>query len=64
MDPQDWRRPGAKVIADYIIRSAKPGAIILMHDRRGERNQSVAALQTVLRELSAQGYVFRNIFVP
>lgn len=30
----------------------------------GERTQSVAALETVLRELSRQGYVFQNIFVP
>jgi peptidoglycan/xylan/chitin deacetylase (PgdA/CDA1 family) len=64
VDPQDWRRPGAKVIADHIIRSAKPGAIILMHDGGGERTQSVAALETALRDLSAQGYVFRNVFVP
>jgi peptidoglycan/xylan/chitin deacetylase (PgdA/CDA1 family) len=64
VDPQDWRRPGAKVIAGHIVRSAYPGAIILMHDGGGERTQSVAALETALRELSAQGYVFRNIFVP
>lgn len=64
MVPQDWRRPGAKVIAGHIIRSTKPGAIVLMHDGGGERTQSVAALETVLRELGAQGYVFRNIFVP
>jgi peptidoglycan/xylan/chitin deacetylase (PgdA/CDA1 family) len=64
VDPQDWRRPGAKVIAGHVIRSAKPGAIILMHDGGGERTQSVAALEMVLRELSDQGYVFRTIFGP
>jgi peptidoglycan/xylan/chitin deacetylase (PgdA/CDA1 family) len=64
VDPQDWRRPGAQVIAGHIVRSAYPGAIVLMHDGGGERTQSVAALETILRELSAQGYVFRNIFVP
>ncbi len=64
IDPQDWRRPGAKVIADHLIRSAYPGAIVLMHDGGGDRTQSVAALETTLRDLSAQGYVFRNIFVP
>ena len=64
VDPQDWRRPGAQVVAGHVIRGAYPGAIILMHDGGGERTQSVAALETALRELSAQGYVFRNIFVP
>jgi hypothetical protein len=32
-----------------------------MHDG-GERSQSVAALEIILRELSAQGYRFYNIF--
>jgi peptidoglycan/xylan/chitin deacetylase (PgdA/CDA1 family) len=64
IDPQDWRRPGAKVIADHIISSVYPGAIVLMHDGGGDRVQSVTALETVLRELSNQGYVFRNVFAP
>jgi peptidoglycan/xylan/chitin deacetylase (PgdA/CDA1 family) len=63
IDPQDWRRPGAKVIADHVIRSVYPGAIVLMHDGGGDRAQTVQALETVLRELSAQGYAFHNIFV-
>jgi peptidoglycan/xylan/chitin deacetylase (PgdA/CDA1 family) len=64
IDPQDWRRPGAKVIADHIIREAYPGAIVLMHDGGGDRSQSVAALETLLQNLSGQGYVFRTVFVP
>jgi peptidoglycan/xylan/chitin deacetylase (PgdA/CDA1 family) len=63
IDPQDWRRPGAKVVADHVIRSVYPGAIVLMHDGGGDRAQTVQALETVLRELSAQGYAFRNIFI-
>jgi peptidoglycan/xylan/chitin deacetylase (PgdA/CDA1 family) len=63
VDPQDWRRPGAKVIADHVIRSVYPGAIVLMHDGGGDRAQSVQALETILRELSAQGYAFHNIFI-
>ena len=64
VDPQDWRRPGAKIIADHIINSAYPGAIILMHDGGGDRSQTIAALDTVFRELGTQGYAFRNIYVP
>jgi peptidoglycan/xylan/chitin deacetylase (PgdA/CDA1 family) len=37
INPQDWRRPGAKVIADHVIRSVKSGAIILMRDGGGAR---------------------------
>ena len=64
IDPQDWRQPGADVIAGHIIRSVYPGAIVLMHDGGGARTQSVQALEMVLRELSAQGYAFGNVFMP
>ena len=64
VDPQDWRRPGAKVVADHILSHASPGAIILSHDGGGDRSQTIAAYQTVLPQLQAQGYVFRTIFLP
>ena len=62
VDPQDWRRPGVETIANHVLGSVFPGAIVLMHDGGGERTQSVAALEIVLRELSARGYSFYNIF--
>jgi peptidoglycan/xylan/chitin deacetylase (PgdA/CDA1 family) len=62
VDPQDWRRPGVETIANHVVNHAFPGAIVLMHDGGGERTQSVAALEIILRELSAQGYRFYNIF--
>jgi peptidoglycan/xylan/chitin deacetylase (PgdA/CDA1 family) len=62
IDPQDWRRPGVETIANHVISHVFPGAIVLMHDGGGERTQSMAALEIILRELSAQGYRFYNIF--
>lgn len=61
VDPQDWRQPGAGQIAAYVLSHASPGAIILMHDGGGGRSQTVAALETVLAELSSRGYEFRGI---
>ena len=61
VDPQDWRQPGAGQIASYVLSHASPGAIILMHDGGGGRRQTVAALETVLAELSSRGYEFRGI---
>ncbi len=58
VDPQDWRRPGTEQIAEHLLSHARPGAILLMHDGGGERSQTVAALDTVLGELSARGYTF------
>jgi peptidoglycan/xylan/chitin deacetylase (PgdA/CDA1 family) len=58
IDTQDWRLPGVDAIANHILESAYPGAVILMHDGGGDRSQSVAALQQVLPLLQQQGYVF------
>jgi peptidoglycan/xylan/chitin deacetylase (PgdA/CDA1 family) len=62
VDPQDWRRPGTEEIADHVLSHVFPGAIVLMHDGGGDRSQSVSALEIILRELSAKGYQFHNIF--
>jgi peptidoglycan/xylan/chitin deacetylase (PgdA/CDA1 family) len=64
IDPQDWRRPGAQVIADHILSHVQPGSIVLSHDGGGDRSQTLEAYRTVLPQLASQGYVFRNIFVP
>lgn len=61
LDPQDWRQPGADQIANYVISNARPGAIVLMHDGGGYRDQSVAALNTILSTLSGQGYRFEAL---
>ena len=61
VDPQDWRRPGAEQIAQHILAHARPGAILLMHDGGGDRQQTIAALEMVLAELTARGYVFRGL---
>jgi peptidoglycan/xylan/chitin deacetylase (PgdA/CDA1 family) len=61
VDPQDWRQPGADQIAKHIINNARPGAIVLMHDGGGHRDQTVAALKTVLSTLSEQGYRFEAL---
>jgi peptidoglycan-N-acetylglucosamine deacetylase len=62
VDRQDWRRPGTEEIANHVLSHVFPGAIVLMHDGGGDRSQSVAALEIILRELSAKGYKFYNIF--
>jgi len=58
VDPRDWRRPGAAVIARHVVTHAAPGAIVVLHDGGGDRSQTVAALEIILRQLTAQGYHF------
>lgn len=61
VDPLDWLRPGAGVIADRVLYNAAPGRVILLHDGGGDRSQTVAALDMILSNLSAQGYRFEPV---
>jgi peptidoglycan-N-acetylglucosamine deacetylase len=61
IDTNDWRRPGGDVIAQRAMDSARPGAIVLMHDGGGSKEQTVAATERILSQLSAQGYSFAPV---
>jgi peptidoglycan/xylan/chitin deacetylase (PgdA/CDA1 family) len=61
VDTNDWEKPGAAAIEHEILRGARPGAIILMHDGGGTRTQTVAALDRALTVLTARGYTFRSL---
>jgi peptidoglycan/xylan/chitin deacetylase (PgdA/CDA1 family) len=50
VDPEDWSRPGVGVIA-AAIRGAGPADVVLLHDGRGDRTQTVAGLRLALAEL-------------
>lgn len=58
VDPRDWRRPGVDAIVAAVQRDVHPGAVILLHDGGGRREQTVAALERLLPWLAAQGYGF------
>jgi peptidoglycan/xylan/chitin deacetylase (PgdA/CDA1 family) len=61
-DTDDYRQPGVSVIVERALAAAKPGAIILMHDGGGAREQTIAALPLIVRGLRARG--FRLVTVP
>jgi len=56
IDPKDWKRPPARVIARHILDRVRPGSVILMHDGGGDRASTVEALEAVIRGLKARGY--------
>jgi peptidoglycan-N-acetylglucosamine deacetylase len=58
VDPSDWARPGAAVIAGRVLTQARPGTIVLMHDGGGDRSQTVAALPLVIEGLLDRGFRF------
>ncbi|MFD5335974.1 bifunctional polysaccharide deacetylase/glycosyltransferase family 2 protein [Streptomyces hawaiiensis] len=61
-DTNDWRRPGARAIADAATPDAPGrGAVVLLHDAGGDRSQTVEALKTLIPRLKAQGYRFTTL---
>ena len=61
IDPRDWKKPGASVIATRVVSTAYPGAVVLMHDGGGNRLQSVKALKRILEALGKKGYSFETL---
>ena len=61
IDSEDWRKPGADVIAQTIMGYAANGSIILCHDGGGDRSQTMQALEIAIPQLQAQGYRFVTI---
>jgi len=56
VDPADWSRPGAAVIAERVLRAVRPGSIVIMHDGGGDRSETVQALGTMVPTLLSRGY--------
>jgi cellulose synthase/poly-beta-1,6-N-acetylglucosamine synthase-like glycosyltransferase/peptidoglycan/xylan/chitin deacetylase (PgdA/CDA1 family)/spore germination protein YaaH len=67
IDPDDWRidgnrpqRPAEEIVAD-VLRQAKNGNIVLLHDGGGDRAQTVAALPMIIDGLRANGYELTSV---
>jgi len=55
--------PHAKLQAfvNNVLKGAKPGSIVLMHDGGGNRQRTVQALPQIINGLKQQGYRFVTI---
>src|SRR6185437_1820468 len=62
VDTDDYEQPGVDTIVRRGLEGAKPGAIILLHDAGGNREQTVAALPKLIHALRARG--LRLVSVP
>ncbi|COH08713.1 peptidoglycan N-acetylglucosamine deacetylase A [Streptococcus pneumoniae] len=60
-DPRDWANPGVESIVNHVVKNAKSGDIVLLHDGGNDRSQTVAALAKILPELKKQGYRFVTV---
>ena len=60
-DTRDWTRPGVGRIVRKVLRNARGGDIVLMHDHVSGTSQTVTALKIILPELKKQGYRFVTV---
>ena len=58
VDPLDWQKPGAPVVADRIVSSVWNGAVVLSHDIHAE---TIEAMPLVFDRLIAKGYKFVTV---
>lgn len=56
-DSEDYM-VSSPLIVDNVLRSVKPGGIVLMHDGGGDRSATVEALPQIITALKKQGYRF------
>jgi peptidoglycan/xylan/chitin deacetylase (PgdA/CDA1 family) len=53
VDTKDWMRPGSSAITARVVRSSRPGSVVLMHTL----DQTASALPSIIRGLRRRGLV-------
>lgn len=62
VDPKDWSAPNANAIYDRVMSSARPGAVIVMHDTGPMTGQAVEWILTTLTEHGYRIVTFSDLF--
>ena len=60
-DSLDWRSRSSQAITNNVLKNARSGSIVLLHDGGGDRSRTIAALPGIIRELKKQGYEFVTV---
>jgi peptidoglycan-N-acetylglucosamine deacetylase len=60
-DSIDYSRPPVARLVSNVMREAKPGGIVLMHDGGGDRTNTVRALPIIIENFRKQGYRFVTV---
>lgn len=61
-DSADYaKKMTVNTIVNRVLKSAKPGGLLLMHDGGGDRSRTVQALPIIINSLRNQGYKFVTV---
>jgi peptidoglycan/xylan/chitin deacetylase (PgdA/CDA1 family) len=58
VDPLDWKKPGASVVASRLVSGAAPGGILLAHDIHGG---TIDAMPSTIDQLLGRGFKFATV---
>lgn len=58
VDTEDWQGRSAESIISTVLKTVRPGAIILMHDGIYRQSHTAEALSVLIPRLRAEGYEF------
>jgi peptidoglycan/xylan/chitin deacetylase (PgdA/CDA1 family) len=66
VDPNDWKHPPAAIIEKNVVKSVRPGSIVLLHDGlrttdKPDISATVSAVAVIIRELKAKGFEFTTV---
>ena len=60
----DYKRPGVEKLTNWVVKNARAGMVILLHDGYHKREQTVAALPGIIKGIRAKGLSFSAICYP
>jgi chitin deacetylase len=63
VDSKDWRsgRTTKQALVDNLLKEAKSGGIVLLHDGGGDRSKTIEALPQLITQLKKHGYTFVTV---
>lgn len=61
LDSHDFKNPPTADIRNRVLRLARPGSIVDMHDGGNDRQHTAAALPQIIRGLRSRGYRFVTV---
>ncbi|HEY9691514.1 MAG TPA: polysaccharide deacetylase family protein [Oculatellaceae cyanobacterium] len=60
-DSRDYSRPSVPGLVKNVLKDAKPGGMVLMHDGGGDRAHTIKALPIIISQLKKRGYKFVTV---
>lgn len=60
----DYKREGADKLQRWVVKNARAGRVVLLHDGYKSREQTVAALPAIIEGIKAKGLGFSAICYP